>query len=329
MCWLRGLLCCTLAALAIASLFLGRYPEPGFLSLQRLVSDEFARNLVLNLRLPRIITAVLLGVSLSAAGTVFQMIFSNPLVEPGFLGVTQGAAFGAALCIVCFGNSSVLVQVFALVFAVLGLFLSYLLGRKVRFGGWILRLILAGIAVAALYSAGLGVLKFIADPMSQLQEITFWLLGGLWSITFQSLYSILVPVLASIAVMYRMRWRLNLLSLSDITSFSLGVAPGRERTLALSFATLAVASMVSVCGTVSWVGLIIPQAARRMFGADTRHTLPGSMLLGGIFVLLCDDLARVILPGEIPLGVVTSLLGASIFMFLMTTQNVRVLHKHE
>ena len=178
----RVLLLLTLGLVLVfaVSLFLGRYPKPGLISLERLTTDQLARRLVWNLRLPRLLVALLLGMSLSAAGTVFQMIFANPLVEPGFLGVSQGAAFGAAFSIIFFSNAAGVVQFSAAFFALLGLGVSYFLARRVRFGGWVLRLVLAGIAVSAIFSSGVGVLKFIADPLSQLPEITFWLLGGLW-----------------------------------------------------------------------------------------------------------------------------------------------------
>jgi iron complex transport system permease protein len=313
-----------LAGVFVISVFLGRYPGPGILTLDRLASDPMARRLVLNLRLPRLLTAVLLGMSLSAAGAIFQMIFGNPLVEPGFLGVSQGAAFGAALCIVYLGSLTWAVQSSAALFAFLGLGLSYLLARRVRFGGWVLRLVLAGIAVSALFSAGLGLLKYVADPLSQLQEITFWLLGGLYSLTWPQLLSILPTLLIGLVVAYQMRWRLNVLSLSDETAFSLGAAPGRERTLVLIAAVAITAAVTSVAGMVSWVGLIIPHIARRLFGANARYMLPASMLIGATFTVLCDDLARVLLPGEIPLGILTSLIGATVFIFLMVRQELPI-----
>lgn len=313
-----------LATVLGLSLFLGRYPAPGFISLERLASDELAQRLVWNLRLPRLLTGLLLGMSLAAAGEVFQMLFGNPLVEPGFLGVSQGAAFGAAFSIIFLGNTAFLVQSSAMFFAFLGLGGSYLLARRVHFGGWVLRLVLAGIAVSALFSAGLGVLKYIADPLSQLPEITFWLLGGLYSITWARLQSILLVTVLGLYVLYRMRWRLNILSLEDETAFSLGLAPGRERALLLVAATAATAAVTSVSGMVGWVGLLIPHIARRLFGADARLALPASMLVGGIFTVLCDDLSRTLLAGEIPLGIFTSLAGAAFFILLMVTQNIKV-----
>jgi iron complex transport system permease protein len=313
-----------LVILVVFSLQVGRYPSPGFISWEQIRQDEMARTLVTNLRLPRLLTAVLLGMSLSAAGTVFQMLFSNPLVEPGFLGVSQGAAFGAALCIVFLGGSAALIQGVSAFFALAGLGLSFLLARKIRYGGWVLRLVLSGIAVSALFSAGLGILKYMADPLSQLPEITFWLLGGLSSITWTKFLSILPATLIGLTVLVLLRWRLNLLALDDRTSYSMGAAPKRERIVLLTAAVLATAAVISVAGMVNWVGLIIPHIARRILGSDTRFTLPASMLLGGVFTVLCDDLARTLFPGEIPLGILTSLMGAGIFMALMASNRIKV-----
>lgn len=299
------------------SLIFGRYPQLRVLLPDQLMQDELARRLVLNLRLPRIICGVMLGMSLASAGVVFQMLFGNPLVEPGFLGVSQGAAFGAAFCIVFLGNKGWAVQSSAAIFALLGLALSYYLARRIKYGGWVLRLVLAGIAVSAFYSAGLGIIKYLADPLSQLPEITFWLLGGLWSVTWKQVFSIFPAVVICLFIVYRMRWRLNLLSLSDEVSFSLGAAPGRERMILLMAAVISTAAVISVAGMVGWIGLIVPHIARKIFGADARRVLPASMMIGAIFTVLCDDLARTLLAGEIPLGIFTSLLGAAGFMVLM------------
>jgi len=319
-----GALLIGLLAAAGLSLLWGRYPVPGLISWQQLASDELAARLVFGLRLPRLLTALLLGVTLSATGMVFQMLFTNPLVEPGFLGVSQGAAFGAAFAILFLGGSMVALQASAAFFALAGLSFSYLLARRLRYGGWILRLVLAGIAVSALFSAGLGLLKYLADPLSQLPEITYWLLGGLASITWGRLLSILPVVLPGIAVIYFYRWRLNLLALNEETAFALGAAPGRERLLLIFAAVLPTAALISITGIIGWVGLIMPHIARRLFAADARFSLPAAILLGGLFTLLCDDLARILLAGEIPLGILTALFGAVIFLGLLMSQKVRV-----
>jgi iron complex transport system permease protein len=259
--------------------------------------------------------------SLAASGTVLQMVFRNPLVEPGFLGVSQGAAFGAAIAIIFLGNLALVIQVCSMLFACLGVALAYLLARHIRFGGWVLRLVLSGIAVSALFSSCVGMLKYLADPLTQLPEIVFWMLGGLWAVTWFDFLSVLPIAVPCLVVIFLMRWRLNLLSMSDATAFSLGASPTRERALILVAAVGATAALVSVSGVVGWVGLIVPHIARRLTGTDAQRALPASLLIGGILTMMCDDVARTLLAGEIPLGIITSLVGAVLFIMLMTSSN--------
>lgn len=302
----------------VLSVFIGRYPSPYWMPPSLIAQDTLAQRLVFMLRLPRLITALLLGATLSTCGTVMQMIFRNPLVEPGFLGVSQGAAFGAALSILWLSRSTFVIEITATVFGLLGLILSYYLSKRIRFGGWVLRLVLAGIAVSALFSAGVGILKYMADPLTELPDITFWLLGGLWSVTWRDILYVLPLVLPGLVIAYLMRWRLNLLSLDDETAFSLGLIPFRERAILLTAIVSATAAITSISGVVGWVGLIIPHISRRLFSANGRYSLPGAMLLGGIFTVLCDDIARSLIAGEVPLGIISSMLGALIFLYLMT-----------
>lgn len=311
-----------LLAIVAGSALLGRYPVPLFQDPGQLIHDDLTRGVVLNLRLPRILAALMLGMALSGAGAVFQMVFRNPLVESGFLGVSQGAAFGAALAIVALGGAPLLVQGSAATFAFLGLGASVLIARRVHFGSWVLRLILAGIAVSALFSAGTGILKYTADPLRQLPDLTFWLLGGLWGITWRDVLQLLPVVIPCLIVMLAMRWRLNLLSLQDETAASLGSAIKVERAVLLSAAVASTAALVAKAGLVAWVGLIMPHVARRLLGSDAQRAVPGAMILGGIFAVLCDDLARSLFAGEIPLGILTSVLGASIFIALLLRSGV-------
>ncbi len=306
------------------SLLTGRYPSPYFTLPATLASDELARNVVLNLRLPRVLAAVMLGATLAASGTVFQMIFRNPLVDSGFLGVSQGAAFGASLAIVVLGGTALMVQICAAAFAFLGLAASYYLARRIKYGDWVLRLVLGGIAVSALYASGTGVLKYLADPLRQLPDITFWMLGGLWGITWPDVVHILPVIIPSLVIVLLMRWRLNLLSMRDETAFSLGSAPGRERLVLLVVAVASTAAVVAKAGQVAWVGLIVPHIARRLVGSDAQRALPGAMMLGGLFSLLCDDVSRTLLSGEIPLGILTSFVGAALFLGMLTRQSLQV-----
>lgn len=316
-----------LVLIFLLSLLLGRYPVPFITPPSLFWNDPRALQLLLHIRLPRIIAAFLTGMVLAAAGTVLQMVFRNPLVDTGFLGVSQGAGFGASLAIVALGGSPAMIQLCAGLFAMLGLGISYFFVRRIRLGDWILRLVLAGISVSALFSAGGSVLKYMADPLKQLPDITFWLMGGLWSITWPDVIQILPVTCICLVVMYLMRWRLNLLAMRDETIFSLGVSAGRERLVLLLAAVSGTAVIVSKAGLVGWVGLIVPHITRRLLGADAQTTLPGSMLLGGIFVLLGDNAARTVLSGEIPLGIITSFFGATLFLFLLLRGGVSVKRK--
>ena len=311
-------------AVLLVSVFIGRYPEPFWMAPRLLFQDQLAQQLVLNLRLPRLLTALLLGMVLAAAGSVLQMVFRNPLVEPGFLGVSQGAAFGAAISILWLNRHPLVIELSATFFGLLALLLSYLLSTRIRYGGWVLRLILSGVAVSALFSAGIGILKYIADPLTELPELTFWLLGGLYSVTWQDFLFVLPFALAGITTVYAMRWRVNLLSLNDDTAFSLGASLSRERIILLVMTVSAAAALTAISGVISWVGLIIPHISRRLFGASAEKSIPAAMLLGGGFTVIADDLARTLLPGEIPLGILTSAIGAGLFIYLMISIGIKV-----
>lgn len=313
-----------LLGLAVLSVLLGKYPRSGLMPLKLLAEDPLAGQLVLNIRLPRVIMALLLGSALASAGNVFQMIFGNPMVEPGFLGVSQGAAFGAGFSIIFLSSSLAVVQLSAAVFAVTGLGFSYFLAKKIRYGGWVLRLILSGIAVSAVFSAGLGLIKFAADPMTELPEITFWMLGGLYSVQWRDIMYAGPIVVAACAILWKMRWRINVLSLNEETAYSLGTRPGAERFFVLAVAAIATAAVVSVAGIIGWVGLIVPHIVRRLFRADGRYSIPGSIAVGAMFALVCDDIARLLTAGEIPLGIITSCIGAVLFILVLATRYVRV-----
>jgi iron complex transport system permease protein len=303
--------------LLLGSVFLGRYPSPFVTSLSDIMGDSLVRNVILDIRIPRIIMAFTAGMVLAASGTVFQMIFRNPLVDAGFLGVSGGAAFGASLGIVILGGSIAAIQGAAALFAFSGLGLSWFIATRIRFGDWVLRLILSGIAVSAMFASGTGLLKYLADPLRELPELTFWLLGGLWGITWTDTMQVLAVCLPCLLVIYLFRWRLNLLSMQDETIFSLVANASLERLLLLLTAVLATSAVVCKTGQVGWVGLIVPHIARRLCGSDAQTALPVSLLLGGFFLLFCDDVSRTLFSGEIPLGILTSFIGAGLFLALL------------
>ncbi len=301
----------------VLSFFLGRYPEPYFTGITDLLENELVYRIVMDIRLPRIIMAFVLGTVLAVSGNVFQMIFRNPLVDAGFLGVSGGAAFGASLGIVVLGGNVWAIQSGAAFFALAGLGVTYTVAVRIRVGDWVLRLILAGIAVSAVFSAGTGALKYLADPLKELPDITFWLLGGLWGITWADTLQVVAVTFPCLFIIWLMRWRLNLLSMQDETVFSLTAAPEKERLLLLIVSVIATAAVVSKAGKIGWVGLIVPHIARRLVGSDSQKTIPCAMLTGGLFVLICDDISRSVLSGEIPLGILTSMVGAVLFIGLL------------
>ncbi|WP_422481387.1 FecCD family ABC transporter permease [Pleomorphochaeta sp. DL1XJH-081] len=319
-----GLSVIMLVLVTMIALLAGRYPKAGFSNPFALLDDAVFAQVVYNVRLPRILLAITGGASLAAAGFVFQMLFANPLVEPGFLGVSQGAAFGAALAIAGFGFSALLVQVSATIFGLLALVASYWLAKQFRFGGWILRLILSGIAIGAVYSAGLSIIKLVADPTTSLQDITFWMMGGLWNSTWKSAWSVMPVMWIALLILVALRWRINLLSLDERTAHTIGIAVSREKSLMLFVATVATTAIISVAGLVGWVGLIVPHIARRLLGSDARFALPGSMVMGALFLLSCDTIGRTLLSSEIPLGVLTSLIGAILFVVILSRKQTEV-----
>ncbi len=303
--------------LLVGSVFLGRYPSPFVTRLSDLLADDLVRRVITEIRIPRILMAFATGMVLAASGTVFQMIFRNPLVDAGFLGVSGGAAFGASLGIVLLGGSVPAIQGSAALFAILGLCFSWVMATRIRFGDWVLRLILSGIAVSAIFASGTGLLKYLADPLRELPELTFWLLGGLWGITWTDMVQSLFICVPCLIIIWLFRWRLNLLSMKDETIFSLAAKAPRERMLLLLTAVVATSAVVCKTGQVGWVGLIIPHIARRLVGSDAQKALPCSLMLGGFFLLFCDNISRTLLSGEIPLGILTSFIGAGVFLILL------------
>ncbi len=318
-----ALLLLLLAVVFILSVLAGRFPLPGIQSPQTILASEMHRSILIHLRLPRVLISLILGISLSTAGLILQTIFNNPMVEPGFLGVSQGASFGAGLAIVFLNGRNEEIQLFAVFFGMCGLGLSILLANRFKFGSWVMRVVLAGIAVSALFSAGLGILKYFADRYERLPLLSFWLLGSTGRVTWTTLLPILPVFGFVLTIIFLLRWRLNLLSLDDETALSISVNVKAERLLFMFCSVVITAICISLCGIIGWIGMIVPHIARKLFGANTAYTIPASLLIGGILMIVCDDLARVMFPVEIPLGVVTSFVGAGLFLPVMSSRRVK------
>lgn len=278
--------------------------------------DPTIDTVIWNLRLPRIAAAVLVGASLAAAGAAYQGMFRNPLVSPDILGVSAGAGLGAVLGIFL-GLSMLWVQLLAFVGGLLAVAAVYTIAQCVRRHDPVLVLVLAGVALSALLGACIALLKVLADPYTQLPTIVFWLLGGLSSVSYNDLAFALLPVCLGLLALVLLRWRVNLLSLNDEEASALGVNTGRTRAWLIVAATLITASTVSFAGIIGWVGLVIPHMARLLVGPSFSRLLPASLLLGAVFLLFTDTLARSMASIELPLGILTALVGAPFFLFLL------------
>ena len=268
-----------------------------------------------NIRLPRILSALFIGVSLSVAGSTYQGMFRNPLVSPDILGVSSGASLGAAFAILN-GASNWVIQLSAFAGGVIAVAASYLISRKSAHSHT-LSLVLTGTMIMSLCNAGVTMIKYIADPNDVLQQITFWLMGSLSGTRMKTVGFAAVCMAVGLLPLLLLRWRMNLLTLSADEARSMGVNTDRLRLVVILSATVLTAASVSVSGMIGWVGLVIPHLSRRLVGNDCRYLLPMSMVFGAAFLLLVDNLARCLTAVEIPIGILTAFVGAPFFVYLM------------
>lgn len=287
------------------------------LSVPERVWAEGADNVFLMIRLPRIAAALLVGAGLSLAGVVYQGMFRNPMVSPDILGASTGAGFGAAMAILL-GASYFMITVSSFFFGILAVAAAYLASRFGKMNET-LAMILAGMVISSLFSAGTSFVKLVADTQEQLPAITYWLMGSLSSIKGKDVKFILLPMLIGIVPLFILRWRINLLTVEDETAKTMGMNTRRIRMVVVLCATLLTAASVSVSGMIGWVGLVIPHFCRMIFGYDYRRLVPCSILFGATFLLVVDDIARVATTAEIPLGILTSFVGAPLFLYLLVT----------
>lgn len=306
------------------SLFCGRYEiEPSRLvQLLKLAPAEWLNqadaSVFYYIRLPRIILAMLVGASLSASGALFQGMFRNPLVSPDILGVSAGCCFGAAAGIILSSYVAYpyLIPLLAFIAGIIAMSLAYGIAAVSR-GEPIVMLILAGMVVGGFFSAGLSFLKYMADPYEDLPAIVFWMMGGFYRANWDIVTDLLVTLLPCMILLCLLAWKINVLSLGDEEAAALGVNVRVFRLLLIGVATFMVAGSVSVTGTIGWVGLIIPHIARMLVGSDHKLVIPMSMLIGGAFVMLMDNLARCMTTSEIPISILTAALGTPFFAYLL------------
>jgi len=306
------------------SLCVGRYPVPvadvcavlwnRIWSSQSVESSVYA-SIVWDIRLPRALLGALVGACLAVSGAAFQGLFRNPLVSSGILGVSSGAGFGAALAIVLF-NTVAFAYPFALVFGMVAVICSYLIGRVYSSTPAIM-LVLGGVIVSSVFGALLSFLKYVADPYQQLPTIVFWLMGSLASARYSDILIAGIPMAIGIAGLLGIRWQINVLSMGDREARALGVNTSASKLIVIVCATLATAGAVCVSGVIGWIGLVIPHIGRMLVGNANRRLIPASLSLGACFLVLVDNLGRLLTGSEIPLGILTALVGGPFFVYLL------------
>jgi iron complex transport system permease protein len=306
----------------LASLFIGpsQTATPGAiidLILKTPAKTDLVQAIIVDVRLPRILLAFLVGGSLAISGCSIQAIFRNPLTDSYILGLSSGAAFGAALAL---AYAFLPVQLSAFVFGLLAVSLSYFTARKNKIVS-IVSLILSGIIVSGIFTALLTIVQFFSDPF-KLQSIIHWTMGNLHNANWEKLQSSVIPITIGALVIFVYRWRLNVLSLGDEEAKTVGINPEKDKIIILIAATLASSSAVAVAGIIGLYGLIVPHMVRMLTGPDNRQSIPLNFVLGGTFLLVIDNFSRTISGFEIPIGVFTMLLGAPFFIYLMKKTNI-------
>lgn len=275
-------------------------------------------NVIWQVRGPRVLAAAVVGAALAVAGTAFQGLFRNPLVSPDILGASSGAALGAVLGIY-FSLGVFAIQGLAFIGGLIAVAAVYLIGSAVRARDPVLVLVLTGVVIGALLGAGVGLVKYLADPYNQLPAMTFWLLGSLSATNAADLVPLFGPVLLGALVLFLLRWRMNAMSLPDEEARALGLPTGPLRIVIVAAATLVTSASVATAGVIGWVGLVVPHLARTLVGPDFAKLIPAAALLGGGFLLVIDTLARTVAAVEIPLGILTALVGTPFFIWLLAS----------
>lgn len=320
-------LCALPVAAFLLSFMVGRYPIRPDELVGLLAGKAFGlprtwpetlETVVFNVRLPRILCSLMVGAALAASGAAYQGIFRNPMVSPDILGAAAGAGFGAALAILL-SLSVAGIELLSFAFGLGAVLVSIGIAKAVgRGGGGVMALVLVGMVVQSLFSAFTSMAKFVADPNNKLPEITFWLMGGLSSARRKEAWMLLIPFVLGGAPLLLLGWKMNVLSFGDEEAQALGLDARRTRAVLILASTLLTSSAIAVAGMVGWVGLIVPHLVRLSIGPDHRLLVPASILAGGSFMAIVDSIARTAFPMEIPLGILTAILGAPFFIVLLS-----------
>lgn len=312
----------------VGSLALGAYAISPFEVFEIIVSrftgntegiDQMAAGIVWQTRLPRALAAALVGAGLAATGALFQGLFRNPLAAPDTLGVSNGAGFGAGLAIIL-GASAVGTQLGAIAFGLAAVGLAFAVVSRGRANT--VTLILSGMLIGSLFSSLVALLKFVADPTEKLPQIVYWLMGSLSNITYESILMILPLYIVAMAVLFLYRWRVNVLSLGDKEAKSFGLNVARDRGILIVACSVVTALVVSISGIIGWVGIVVPHLARMLVGPDFRRLLPASISLGICYLIVIDDLCRTVTAFEIPIGVITGIIGVPMFLYFIYRRKV-------
>ena len=319
-----------LGFLVLAALCMGRYSmnPADVLGVIRVkifggAADEAMHNILFRVRLPRVLAAILIGAALSLSGAAYQSTMRNPLVSPDLLGVSSGASMGAAAAIF-FGLSFRAIQVFAFAGGILAVLLATSLPKLLRNSSNMM-LVLSGIIISGFMNALIGIIKFFSREQDQLASIVFWQMGSLSRVNTPQLLSVAPPMLVSLALMLTISWRINILSFGEQEAQTVGVNVPRLRGIVIVSASLLTASSVCVSGTIGWIGLIIPHFGRLICGSDNTKLMPFAAMLGGAFLLVIDTLSRTLTSMEIPLSILTGLVGAPFFAWLLAYQRAKIL----
>jgi len=308
-----------LVIIAILSLLIGRYDIKPLEIISTLFSgkyDSVEFNLIWNIRLPRVLLVLVSGAALSLSGMVFQSIFQNPIVSPDVLGVSSGASLGAAIAIVFLHSSPMMIQIMAFAFGICAVLFSLILSKKMK-SNRVLALIIAGIVTGALGSSFLMIIKYLADPYKELPSIDFWLMGGFQNSSWNNVIYVTVLTVIAVIILYLFRWRLKVLTMGDEQAKLLGVNVKLVRMIAIFSATLLVSAVVSVSGIISWIGLLAPHIVKFYAKDDISRIMGLTMIVGSIIMIAADTIARTITSTEIPISILTSLVGAPFLVYIL------------